>query len=407
MDKEQRAGRFILNALHLDQHRLNAGDFDDLDWESVLQHTQIHRLGPMLHRRLIHFDSHAPDSLKDYLKNQYRHHALRNLRIYRELADLTQKLNDAGIDSIALKGTYLARFVYPELGLRPMRDLDILVPKEDVVRAFELLIASGYRQVSHSHESTWLILGHHLPGLKSPSGILIELHHGLVSPNQGEFLPDIWQRRIMRKIGETPVYFLCPEDLLLHLCLHAALEHKFNLGPLALTDIAFLIGTHAIDWDDFRIRVPEGKWCRSVQSVLHMAMSHVGAEVPEDWAVKQADWMESAERLMFPVLYGDKLSRSGLLYLYGSMGLMDKVKLIFKRLFISRMEISRDYDVHSSSPLIYICYFKRWRRLLAHYMPSLFTAYLFKMKVIRPLAQNKQNFSHWLETGESMGCIQK
>lgn len=44
---------------------------------------------------------------------------------------------------------------------------------------------------------------------------------------------------------------LAPTDALLHFVVHCAHEHFFGSGPLVLSDIAYLVRRHAIDWPSF------------------------------------------------------------------------------------------------------------------------------------------------------------
>ena len=54
------------------------------------------------------------------------------------------RLGEAGIAAVALKGVALAWRHYPEAALRPMRDIDLLVPHARAIEAFAVLTAAGF-----------------------------------------------------------------------------------------------------------------------------------------------------------------------------------------------------------------------------------------------------------------------
>ena len=68
----------------------------------------------------------------------------------RELLAALDVLGAAGIPVILLKGAALCAAHYQDWSLRPLGDLDLLVPEEDAARALRVLQAAGYT----------LVLGH-------------------------------------------------------------------------------------------------------------------------------------------------------------------------------------------------------------------------------------------------------
>lgn len=59
--------------------------------------------------------------------------------------DTTRALASAGITIITLKGMALIHEVYADPGVRPMADIDLLVPPRDATRAIATLVDTGYR----------------------------------------------------------------------------------------------------------------------------------------------------------------------------------------------------------------------------------------------------------------------
>ena len=59
---------------------------------------------------------------------QYIQNYLSTTLLLRKLKDVLSSLADRGVEVIVLKGAALVTTLYPDLGLRPMRDIDLLIP---------------------------------------------------------------------------------------------------------------------------------------------------------------------------------------------------------------------------------------------------------------------------------------
>ena len=73
-----------------------------------------------------------------------QHAASRNRALFDAGRGLLQALAKAGIDTLVLKGGALATRLYREAGLRPMSDLDVLVPTDRVEAAIGTLRRAGW-----------------------------------------------------------------------------------------------------------------------------------------------------------------------------------------------------------------------------------------------------------------------
>ena len=92
---------------------------------------RLHGVAPLLHERLRATGRlpELPAETREILGAARRLTAFENLRHYAELRRIAKALNGRGIPLIALKGLHLAELVYVEPSLRPMSDMDILVPR--------------------------------------------------------------------------------------------------------------------------------------------------------------------------------------------------------------------------------------------------------------------------------------
>ena len=128
---------------------LRVSSLDEDDWGVILSMVRQHRLGPLLHWRLTRekADVPVPEDVRETLAASFKKATWRALVLQRELLMIGRTLSDAGIPWVALKGAYLAFAVYPHPALRPLRDLDVLVPRKSALSAYQALIDSGYSRL--------------------------------------------------------------------------------------------------------------------------------------------------------------------------------------------------------------------------------------------------------------------
>lgn len=407
------ARQLILATLHRSP-ALPAADFlarmRHGDWEHFLNLAAMHRLSALLHDSLGRKGLAAalPVPIRQRLEKARRRQALRHLALYGELARVIGLLDAAAIPALALKGAFLAQFTYPAAGLRPMRDLDLLVPRHQAVVAFEHLKAAGYRPIYHGLAEAHLDGGKiHLPPLASPAGIVVELHHRLTAPDPDrplaeDFERDLWQRAVARPLGTGTVRFPGPADLLLHLCHHAMIGHQLSIGPLVLTDILWLADNADIDWDDFLRLADRGQWRRCALAPLYLAKAHLDAAIPDRViAALRGDgdgtaWLASADYLLFAPADDHALLNAHMQRLLCSKRLSDRIASLFRLAFPSREIIATHFPVRAESPKALLYYPLNWHRLFKKKIPGLMALLLKRPAAMETLAAHKLSINSWL-----------
>jgi len=258
-----------------------------------------------------------------------------------------------------------------------MGDMDILVHEDDLMKAESTLFGIGYapneldRRIAkdNCHFRYW-----------SPSREFIVEVHWHFLPSRYRLKIDIdeqWQRSRPAVVADADVSVLCPEDLLLYLCLHAS-KHVFEIGLKPFYDIRETIECYGedIDWKQVEMRGRQWGEARCVYLTLRLAVELTGASVPDD-LMKAMEPDDLDER---PVLlarerifaYGqpdsDGLTLSPkLAQLWGSKRLLSKVALLLRRAFPSPREMTRIYPAPSDSVQIYLYYPLRLKTLLARH----------------------------------------
>lgn len=245
------------------------------DWARIDGMAEQHRLQPLLHRQCSDLP-HLPHDIADGWRSAHRFAAMAALAQRADLVETVVLLRSLGIETIALKGAWLASQAYPDPALRPCRDLDLLVQEGQVLAAFEVLVGAGYELTEPPELSLdeALRVDKHLPPLRSPRGTMIELHHRLWEPDgrldHASPLNDLAGVRDRARCDADGIAYPGAADMLGHLIVHAVYSHRFDCGPLLLADLDFLLRREVIDWPAFWTRATAEGWHGGARIVLEL-----------------------------------------------------------------------------------------------------------------------------------------
>jgi hypothetical protein len=407
-----------------------------------------HGLAPLLFKRLKERDARArvPADAWERLRLAYFASAGRNMRLYRELRPVLQCLRSSGIPVIVLKGAYLAEAVYGDVALRPMCDVDLMVPRAEMPRAQAVLLDMGRVHPQPEDIELCATTRHHLPQVVIRD-LAIEVHWTIASPT-GPVRIDaagLWDRAHPATVAGVEVLALSPEDLLLHLCLHFGYQHRLT-GLKSLCDVAETIhrfrgetdpevrhGTTEIT-ENWRVRseprpspdsvfsvapvvdsisVPGIDWqqvarlarewgaARYVGLTLHLARSLLDAGVPEDvlerlvpGGLDQRILETARQSVLVQTGYGPW---TPFFDLRGAASLGDKAKLFRKRVFLSRGEMAAIYPASRDSRHLWFYYALRLKDVM-----RVFWSHNLRrgLPVIRSRGQDRNvSLVNWLKSG--------
>ncbi len=244
------------------------------------------RVGPLLWRALVEADRlHCLGDVREELRKEYevrRGQAALLLPI--ALSTAVEPLTRAGLEPVVLKGPAVARR-YPDPGLRPMDDLDILLPPVQHKGAVKALEEAGWVLSSgparHDYDT---VLQHpavpHFP---------LELHHDLESWRERAHeltAIDLWRARVPLDCMGTRAFGLPVEEELIALAAHAAKPYHHFERLIWSVDLAVIIGAAGpgLDWE----RVAERARQVGCTTMVAVGMCHarrLGATVPDELVV--------------------------------------------------------------------------------------------------------------------------
>ncbi len=232
-------------------------DIDDESWHKLFDFAKKQGLSILIFDILMRNRIIIPEDIRDTMKNICYSACIADVKRKKQLKEIIRLFNDNNIDHILLKGAALISTVYKHSSIcRSMCDIDILVHKEDADKAYLLLQKKGYRSlISIDEEIDKYKAGfaHHYPALKKTGCLMIELHTRL-SDYFNANIEKIWNRAEAIDIDNMKSRIMCPEDLIMHIILHAYLHHKIpeDNALVKLYDIYLLLKNEDINWDILR-----------------------------------------------------------------------------------------------------------------------------------------------------------
>ncbi len=345
------------------------------DWDHVIQLAIRHEIAPLLYYRLKKFDRIAdvPPEIVQRLQEIYFCNAANNMRLYSDFSEVCNVLTGQGIEVVALKGLHLAEVVYGDVALRQMNDMDLLVRKQDLLRARDALLEMGYRSGTRARVEEQCLTHHHLVPFTKRGAPPIEIHWSITPPNSPFKLDmdELWERAERATIAGAPVLLLSPEDLLLHLCLHVSFNHEFTFFALKnACDIHETMSYYQddIDWDRIVATASSREADRYLYCTLSVVRGLLGTVMPSPICNRMRDrGSEKAlvealvSRVLFPSLLerflASSLQKPALLSrIKNAETSVGKAMLFFKSLFPSVEHVREKYSLFHGSKKVFLFY---------------------------------------------------
>lgn len=309
------------------------------DWDQIFRLSSKHLISPLLFMRLKKTGEigNVPGRVADKLETAYYRNASRNTMIFHETARALGVLKKESIPAIMLKGAHLAESVYRDVGARFISDADLLLKREDLDRAREILVKAGF-----------LLDERELP---------LDIHWNLNRDNYYPFRgitvdsEKIWQRAGAGFVSGEKTLVLSVEDLVVYLSLHLSYHFFESIGVRTVIDIREIIARHgeSIDWELVNLYANEWGIGGLVFLVLSLTKELANARLPDgvpenmrppDFDDRTLEWAKT--RILSETRHSGHLSEN-FNTLWGNAPLREKIKSFRRLLFPPTEYLARSY----------------------------------------------------------------
>ena len=278
--------------------------FSDQDWEEFCFISRVHSVTELLYPQIkvIHTEGFIPEEVLERFKQFVYSSASKNSWLLKSGKEVVEKLLDNGIETLALKGFFLQQSVYADDEIRPMNDIDLLVRREDIPKAVEILNNIGFRMESHFDPELRNEDIKHVPPMWNDLGQLIELHWNLLEENE-PFDIDMDQVWAQKTCFADKLWGLSVEHLIVHLAIHGVYQHYLRLGLRSLLDLTRVIEKYSekIQWDLVASTARNWDTEKSLWLSLKLAERYLSVALPEEFILSleptnHADMFERASK---------------------------------------------------------------------------------------------------------------
>lgn len=261
------------------------------DWDVFLAQAEFRLIVPLVYR---HFTNLPPETvpadLIRELKSRARQVTMRNLAMMAVHHRLVrQVLEPLQVPYLFFKGPSLAYRYYQEPGLRQFRDIDLLIPRREMVRVGQRLRQAGFRNYQNPLWATddGLKYRQRFVGMMdwfAPEGVLVEMPSSLDS-DWGRLPTDELIARAERvRIGDLAVPVVSDEDFFCYMCRHHSRHHWARLHWIA--DLNAILAHPSFDLTRIRERARQRGFARTVEAAVAI---HAAAAQPEPWKARFTD----------------------------------------------------------------------------------------------------------------------
>ncbi len=249
-------------------------------WDALVAQARAEGVAGLLYTLL---PEDAPSSVRERLRADYQLQKTANLLYMEKLGQVVPALRDAGVRFVVVKGTALLATVYPDMGMRAMKDIDLLVHPEDVNILKPVMDHLGWQE--EDEDIAGKGFGVHYRGestfIRQEGNILFRLEAHLDAP--GFYPPSrrrIWERvTAVSGAGIDDMPVLTAPAHLSYLCAHYYYHHCGS-GLKWLVDVARLI-SQIHSWHDAVVDAYEFGTTRPVHLALHDLSQMLKVPVPQ------------------------------------------------------------------------------------------------------------------------------
>jgi hypothetical protein len=336
---------------------------DDVDARCLVDLAVREGMGGLLYRNLQKSDAldWLGDEYRRKLESVYYQTVRLNLKLQHELKEILRQLNKKKIQVVLMQGISLLQQVYQDIGLRPMKDIDLWVMPEDFRALTNTLNALRYQK------------GQFYPNTFSKGETSIDIHTHLLWADRikaRSILLNKSQHYIYRNTRSINVeghktLSLHPYDQVLYLSLHTVKHYAERL--IWLVDIKSIIKDwNRSQWVEFMKRATELGLENILGHIIFLLKELLGYQPsPKACRVLENVRPDFLEKMVLKKRkkMGALPTWSPLLLLPGGKGLRQRLSYIFEELF-PRPEVLRQVFAYRPGLKVWQLYWKRSLQLI-------------------------------------------
>lgn len=369
-----KADRFILNAARINLSEQNISVLKEIsnngmDWDSFEKTALKHGVSPFIYYSLTNngLTEIIPKEICNKLKAEYYRVAINNSILLDGFSKLSKIITNK---IILLKGIELIQSLYPNIAIRTMGDIDILVEKECVLDNWNSLLhsklechSSGGKSKLHLAQS--LETGRHLPPIDAKR-FWVEIHWNIFGERRlYEITKTAWVKPILSK---NNIYRLSNEVMLIHLCSHFY-KHLQSFAILRmLCDInEFIIKyKNIIDWGEIDRICNNPKLKNEIDIALTYSKVLFDTQIPHTFVSNKI--VNNSRITISSLCIGNIVSEKSSLsdfyeYLINFGNFIDKMVFLFRTFVPVKAWMGERFDVTTQKKLIK-AYLKFWQYLI-------------------------------------------
>ncbi|MGA3190002.1 MAG: nucleotidyltransferase family protein, partial [Bryobacteraceae bacterium] len=299
--------------------QFSSPDFEPLrqltgqEWKRALQFCDRAQLTLPLALRC---REHLPDDVRERTDRNLAGNAERWQRIRAAYREVAQPFEQAGIEFAVLKGFSHCPDFVSDPRLRPQYDIDLLLPREQLARAREIVSSLGYEPLKKSNGRE-----DHLPAMIRKTGwqwrgdlfdpeipVSLELHFRLWDRHTEQFGPadldSFWERRERRNLEGLSFMALRPVDAVAYASLHL-LRHllRGDGKPFHVYELASFLNDSAgddlfwskwMEWHDPSLRRIQAICFDLARRWFHCSLSPAASEEIGLLPCEVTRWLETS-----------------------------------------------------------------------------------------------------------------
>ena len=340
--------------------KIRGGMSNSIDMDRLIDLAVTEGLGGFLYKNLLKaglLETIAPQH-KQKLYNIYYLTVRKNVKLLHALNTILEPLNQKGIQVVLMQGMALLQQVYRDVGLRPMKDMDLWVLPYNYQKLVDVLSRQRFerdRLYPNTYRKGEIVLDIHTHLLWADR---IKARDYLLSKSQDE----IFRNAVSVNVDGRKAMCLSPQDQVLYLGLHA-LKHNFD-RLVWLVDIKSLVAEwKQSDWDSLIKRSEELGHKKTLRYVLYLLIHIFNTRLPSEISSFLNKWQPGylEKRILHRRIEGRSIPTwAQLIMISNGRSMRERLSFFIETLF-PRPEVLRQVFANApqlSVPQLY------WRRVL-------------------------------------------